>query len=91
MDLKYKIHVNEGSNQNKIWSGSYDCLHFPDDLIQYTAMTWLREFIGQAGRTMIQYTPGIINAVLPHLQGASDKQKKYPSLNRRIRILCYCM
>eukprot|EP00105_Crassostrea_gigas_P042143 XP_019926291.1 PREDICTED: protein VAC14 homolog [Crassostrea gigas] len=47
----------------------------PDDLIQYTAMTWLREFIGQAGRTMIQYTPGIINAVLPHLQGASDKQR----------------
>ncbi|XP_061189679.1 protein VAC14 homolog [Saccostrea echinata] len=46
-----------------------------DDLIQFTAMTWLREFIGQAGRTMIQYTPGIINAVLPNLQGSSDKQR----------------
>ncbi|XP_048746178.1 protein VAC14 homolog [Ostrea edulis] len=46
-----------------------------DDLIQFTAMTWLREFIGQAGRTMIQYTPGIINAVLPNLQSASDKQR----------------
>nr|XP_022343635.1 protein VAC14 homolog isoform X2 [Crassostrea virginica] len=46
-----------------------------DDLIQYTAMTWLREFIGQAGRTMIQYTPGIINAVLPNLQSISDREK----------------
>lgn len=41
-------------------------------------MTWLREFIGQAGRTMIQYTPGIINAVLPNLQSISDREKKYP-------------
>ncbi|XP_033754423.1 protein VAC14 homolog [Pecten maximus] len=36
-------------------------------LIQYTAICWLQEFVAQAERTMLQYTSGIIHAVLPCL------------------------
>lgn len=36
-------------------------------LIQYTAICWLQEFVAQAERTMLQYTSGIIDAVLPCL------------------------
>ncbi|KAJ8303509.1 hypothetical protein KUTeg_019905 [Tegillarca granosa] len=38
-----------------------------DELIQYTAITWLCEFIKQADRPMLQYASGIINAILPNL------------------------
>lgn len=41
--------------------------HSDNALIQYTAICWLQEFVNQAGRTMLQYTSGIIDAVLPCL------------------------
>lgn len=75
LQLTIEIIVCEGGSELFLYCWIF---LFSDDLIQYTAMTWLREFIGQAGRTMIQYTPGIINAVLPNLQSISDREKKYP-------------
>ncbi|XP_006005344.1 protein VAC14 homolog [Latimeria chalumnae] len=39
----------------------------PDDLIQLTAMSWMREFIQLAGRVMLPYSSGILTAVLPCL------------------------
>ncbi|XP_044519032.1 protein VAC14 homolog [Gracilinanus agilis] len=45
-----------------------------DDLIQLTAMCWLREFIQLAGRVMLPYSSGILTAVLPCL--AYDDRKK---------------
>ncbi|XP_043937234.1 protein VAC14 homolog isoform X2 [Protopterus annectens] len=38
-----------------------------DDLIQLTAMCWMREFIQLAGRIMLPYSSGILTAVLPCL------------------------
>ncbi|XP_069757097.1 protein VAC14 homolog isoform X1 [Narcine bancroftii] len=45
-----------------------------DDLIQLTAMTWMREFIQLAGRLMLPYSSGILTAVLPCL--SYDDRKK---------------
>lgn len=45
-----------------------------DDLIQLTAMCWMREFIQLAGRAMLPYSSGILTAVLPCL--AYDDRKK---------------
>ncbi|XP_060694246.1 protein VAC14 homolog [Hemiscyllium ocellatum] len=45
-----------------------------DDLIQLTAMTWMREFIQLAGRAMLPYSSGILTAVLPCL--SYDDRKK---------------
>ncbi|XP_068606490.1 protein VAC14 homolog [Brachionichthys hirsutus] len=45
-----------------------------NDLIQLTAMTWMREFIQHAGRAMLPYSSGILTAVLPCL--SYDDRKK---------------
>ncbi|NXP93054.1 VAC14 protein, partial [Passerina amoena] len=45
-----------------------------DELIQLTAMCWMREFIQLAGRVMLPYSSGILTAVLPCL--SYDDRKK---------------
>ncbi|XP_068192438.1 protein VAC14 homolog [Antennarius striatus] len=45
-----------------------------NDLIQLTAMTWMREFIQHAGRVMLPYSSGVLTAVLPCL--SYDDRKK---------------
>lgn len=50
------------------------CFFPPDDLIQLTAMCWMREFIQLAGRVMLPYSSGILTAVLPCL--SYDDRKK---------------
>ncbi|NXE64486.1 VAC14 protein, partial [Calcarius ornatus] len=45
-----------------------------EDLIQLTAMCWMREFIQLAGRVMLPYSSGILTAVLPCL--SYDDRKK---------------
>ncbi|XP_063294124.1 protein VAC14 homolog [Pelobates fuscus] len=45
-----------------------------DDLIQLTAMSWMREFLQLAGRVMLPYASGILTAVLPCL--SYDDRKK---------------
>ncbi|XP_053707899.1 protein VAC14 homolog [Synchiropus splendidus] len=45
-----------------------------NDLIQLTAMTWMREFIQLAGRVVLPYSSGILTAVLPCL--SYDDRKK---------------
>lgn len=46
----------------------------PDDLIQLSAICWMREFIQLAGRVMLPYSSGILTAVLPCL--SYDDRKK---------------
>ena len=36
-----------------------------DELIQFTAVLWLREFLTLSGRAMIPYCANILSAVLP--------------------------
>lgn len=50
------------------------CSISANDLIQLTAMTWMREFIQLAGRVMLPYSSGILTAVLPGL--SYDDRKK---------------
>ncbi|MBN3285048.1 VAC14 protein, partial [Polyodon spathula] len=45
-----------------------------NDLIQLTAMSWMREFIQLAGRLVLPYSSGILTAVLPCL--SYDDRKK---------------
>ncbi|GFN91814.1 protein vac14 homolog [Plakobranchus ocellatus] len=46
-----------------------------DDLIQFTAISWLREFILLAGRSMLPHVAGILNAVLPCLSYSDEGRK----------------
>ncbi|KFP45372.1 Protein VAC14, partial [Chlamydotis macqueenii] len=43
-----------------------------DDLIQLTAMCWMREFIQLAGRVMLPYSSGILTAVLPYIKEVAN-------------------
>lgn len=54
--------------------------YLPDDLIQLTAMCWMREFIQLAGRVMLPYSSGILTAVLPCL--SYDDRKKSILVNQ---------
>lgn len=45
-----------------------------DDVIQFTAITWLREFITLSGRTMLPFNAGILKAILPCMAYDQDKQ-----------------
>lgn len=56
------------------WPSLDPLISLPDDLIQLTAMCWMREFIQLAGRVMLPYSSGILTAVLPCL--AYDDRKK---------------
>ncbi|GFS06659.1 protein VAC14 homolog [Elysia marginata] len=47
-----------------------------DDLIQFTAISWLREFINLAGRSMLPHVAGILSAVLPCLSYSDESRKK---------------
>ncbi|KAK6477104.1 protein VAC14-like protein [Huso huso] len=54
----------QGSDESKL----------TNDLIQLTAMSWMREFIQLAGRVVLPYSSGILTAVLPCL--SFDDRKK---------------
>ncbi|XP_059156655.1 protein VAC14 homolog [Physella acuta] len=62
-----------------------------DDLIQFTALTWLREFIALSGRAMLPHVAGILSAVLPCLSYSDDTRKKVreaaENLNQALRKL----
>ncbi|XP_027047389.1 protein VAC14 homolog [Pocillopora damicornis] len=45
-----------------------------DEVIQFTAITWLREFITLSGRTMLPFNAGILKAILPCMAYDQDKQ-----------------
>jgi hypothetical protein len=55
-------------------------ISLPDDLIQLTAMCWMREFIQLAGRVMLPYSSGILTAVLPCLAYDDRKKSILPSV-----------
>lgn len=59
----------------------------PDDLIQLTAMCWMREFIQLAGRVMLPYSSGILTAVLPCL--SYDDRKKSILVTPSCSHSCY--
>ncbi|XP_031569488.1 protein VAC14 homolog [Actinia tenebrosa] len=44
-----------------------------DEVIQFTALTWIKEFIALSGRTMLQFSAAIIQSVLPCISYEQDK------------------
>ncbi|EDO30641.1 predicted protein [Nematostella vectensis] len=45
-----------------------------DEVIQFTALSWLKEFITLSGRTMLPFCAAVIKAVLPCVSYDQDKQ-----------------
>lgn len=72
--------LSPAAGLQRLWACRWAPPHSPqnpvpiDDLIQLTAMCWLREFIQLAGRVMLPYSSGILTAVLPCL--AYDDRKR---------------
>lgn len=46
-----------------------------EDLVQFTAITWLKEFVSLAGRLLLPNVSGILTAVLPHLAHSDDSRR----------------
>ncbi|XP_045470511.1 protein VAC14 homolog isoform X2 [Harmonia axyridis] len=46
-----------------------------DDLVQFTAITWIKEFVQLSGPHMLPYMSGIFTAVLPCLSYDSDARR----------------
>jgi len=46
-----------------------------DELVQGTAITWLKEFVQLSGRDMLPYASGILQATLPCLAYENDSRK----------------
>ncbi|XP_054278723.1 protein VAC14 homolog isoform X2 [Macrosteles quadrilineatus] len=46
-----------------------------DDLVQFTAITWIKEFVQLAGKEMLPFTSGIMMAILPCLAFDTDARK----------------
>jgi vacuole morphology and inheritance protein 14 len=46
-----------------------------NDLIQYTSMKWLREFVNLSGTNMLQFASGIFSAILPCLAYDSEHKR----------------
>jgi vacuole morphology and inheritance protein 14 len=44
-------------------------------LTQFTAITWIKEFVQLSGRTMLPFASGILTAVLPCLAYESDSKR----------------
>ena len=47
-----------------------------DDLTQYTAFSWLQEFVQLSGRSMLPHMAAMLTAVLPCLFCKEDVQRK---------------
>lgn len=50
-----------------------------NELIQFTAITWIREFVQLSGPDMLSFTSGIFTAILPCLSYTSGSRKSWLS------------
>ncbi|GFO49138.1 protein vac14 homolog [Plakobranchus ocellatus] len=75
-----------GDNSNEIRKMCQNVLaeFLEDDLIQFTAISWLREFILLAGRSMLPHVAGILNAVLPCLSYSDEGRKRVREAAERL-------
>lgn len=46
-----------------------------DEMLQFTAITWIKEFVQLSGREMLPYASGILIAILPCLAYDTDSRK----------------
>ena len=60
-----------------------------NDLMQYTAIRWLREFVTLSGRTMLPHMAGMLSAILPCL-AYSDEARSKSVLLFVVVVSLYC-
>ncbi|XP_077520952.1 protein VAC14 homolog isoform X2 [Amblyomma americanum] len=53
--------------------------HSSEELVQYTAISWMREFVALSGRTLLPHAAGILEAVLPTLSYDDPRRPESPS------------
>ncbi|UYV65839.1 VAC14 [Cordylochernes scorpioides] len=58
-----------------------------DELVQFTALNWLSEFLNLAGRQLLPYASGILTAILPHLEKAEQKKAIAETVNQQLKNL----
>lgn len=46
-----------------------------EELVQFTALTWLKEFVRLAGCSLLPYSSGILTAVLPNLAQDTESRR----------------
>lgn len=56
----------------------------PNELIQFTAIDWIREFVQLSGANMLEHASGIFTAILPCLA-----YEKEPLKSKKLTILLY--
>ncbi|XP_077530253.1 protein VAC14 homolog [Haemaphysalis longicornis] len=52
--------------------------HSTEELVQYTAINWMREFVALSGRTLLPHAAGILEAVLPTLSYDDPRRESPP-------------
>lgn len=58
----------------------------PNELIQFTAIDWIREFVQLSGANMLEHASGIFTAILPCLAYEGEPRK-----SKKLTILwCFC-
>ncbi|XP_021933263.1 protein VAC14 homolog isoform X2 [Zootermopsis nevadensis] len=58
----------------------------PDEVLQSTAITWIKEFVQLSGRVMLPFASGILTAVLPCLAYDSDSKKNIKETARAVNF-----
>ncbi|KAH7973010.1 hypothetical protein HPB52_020310 [Rhipicephalus sanguineus] len=53
--------------------------HSSEELVQYTAISWMREFVALSGRTLLPHAAGILEAILPTLSYDDPRRPESPS------------
>ena len=76
--------VNCGASAVCVWCSRVTWM-CADILIQFTAITWLKEFVNLSGSTMLSFTSGILSSVLPCL--AYDDEARISILARCIQFI----
>ena len=64
-------------------------INFPDDVIQYTAVAWLKEFVSLSGRAMLPFASGIITSVLPCLSYDDENRKSNLGKLHKISVMVF--
>ncbi|GLH02434.1 protein VAC14 homolog [Gryllus bimaculatus] len=57
-----------------------------DELLQFTALTWIKEFVNLSGRRMLPFASGILTAVLPCLSYDNESRKNIKETAKVVNV-----
>ncbi|XP_014285710.1 protein VAC14 homolog isoform X1 [Halyomorpha halys] len=58
-----------------------------DELLQYTSLTWIHDFICLSKKVMLPYTSGILSAILPCLAYEGESKKRLKEVAEKVNTL----